>query len=82
MEIKKIKLNKLADNSLAQREMKGIKGGACCSCGCFYANQGGSSTQDNGVANAKHCYSSPIPPGRGDTPIELDEVIVIGRRRN
>lgn len=33
MKLKKIKLNKLAENSLANREMKELKGGSCCLCG-------------------------------------------------
>ena len=49
MELKKIKLNKLSDDALAQRQMKGLKGGSpCCSCGCYYEYSGGASTHDNG----------------------------------
>lgn len=66
MEIKKIKLNKLADNSLAQREMKGIKGGGpdgSCFCACRYAQQGGSSTSDNAIANSNRGLDSVGGPG-------------------
>ena len=55
MELKKIKLNKLSDDALAQRQMKGLKGGSVierhCTCSCAYANAGGSSTNDNMPAN-------------------------------
>ena len=30
MELKKIKLNKLSDDALAQRQLKGLKGGSPC----------------------------------------------------
>lgn len=62
MKLKKIKLNKLVENSLANREMKELKGGdvACCGCGCCYEGQpGGSSSNANLAANAKSGYYSP-----------------------
>jgi natural product precursor len=58
--MKKLKLNRLSDQQLAEKQMNNLLGGAgeggsqinCgCYCGCCYANQGGSSTQDNGRAN-------------------------------
>ncbi|ATR96311.1 MULTISPECIES: TIGR04149 family rSAM-modified RiPP [Bacteroidales] len=58
MKLQKIKLNKLAENSLANREMKKIKGGNCCTCGCMYANSGGSSSTDNRNANHKNDLDS------------------------
>lgn len=63
----KLKLNKFAENRLAEKEMSCINGGnkvligyvaadgkfiATCGCGCRYENNGGSSTNDN--ANANH----------------------------
>lgn len=51
MKLEKIKLNNLAENSLANREMKEIKGGKCCTCSCAYADTGGSSPKDNRAAN-------------------------------
>lgn len=52
MNTKKIKLNKLSERALVERQLKGIKGGCqFCTCSCAYANQGGSSTQDNKSAN-------------------------------
>lgn len=51
MEIIKIKLNKLAENSSANWEMKAIIGGRCCNCSCAYSNNEGSSFIDNRAAN-------------------------------
>lgn len=52
MELKKIKLNKLSNNALAERQMKGLKGGCrFCTCSCAYAGHGGSNAQDNKSAN-------------------------------
>lgn len=70
MELKKIKLNKLSDNTLAERQMKGLKGGGVyekhCRCSCAYANQGGSSTNDNMTANFKlGTYSTTGDNGSG-----------------
>lgn len=62
MELKKIKLNKLAENSLTERQMKDVKGGdKCCICSCAYMHRGGSSTHDNMSANHKGGYSSKDP---------------------
>ena len=63
MELKKIKLNKLSDNALAQRQLQGIKGGGngvhVCGCGCCYAGAGGSSSHDNREANFSQGHFSP-----------------------
>ena len=58
MKLEKIKLNRLAENSLADREMKELKGGNCCLCACRYANEGGSSSNDNMNTNYDHNYTS------------------------
>ncbi len=58
MELKKIKLNKLSNNALAERQMKGLKGGNCCLCSCAYRDHGGSSVQDNKSANHQLGYNS------------------------
>jgi natural product precursor len=53
--MKKMKLNALESQSLNNKEMNAVRGGEpgdCCACGCNYANQGGSSTNDNARANA------------------------------
>lgn len=49
--LKNIKLNRLSDAELQEREMSDLKGGNVCGCGCHYENSGGSSTMDNGSAN-------------------------------
>lgn len=55
-----LKLNKLNKNLLSNEQMKGVTGGASgCSCGCCYANQGGSSIYDNCLANRDGCLKSP-----------------------
>ncbi len=62
MELKKIKLNKLSNNALAERQMKGLKGGSpdgSCFCACRYAKHGGSSTNDNALANSDKGLDSP-----------------------
>lgn len=59
MKTQKIKLNNLAKNNLDNREMKELKGGNVCGCGCCYAGSGGSSTEANGSANNKSNYYSP-----------------------
>nr|WP_314750366.1 TIGR04149 family rSAM-modified RiPP [uncultured Porphyromonas sp.] len=76
MELKKIKLNKLSDDALAQRQLKALKGGAQCICACAYANRGGSSTMDNGLANRDSGRYSP----EGGTYF-LPDVDVYGRKR-
>ena len=70
MKTRKIRLNKLTENSLANREMKELKGGAMCRCACRYEGKGGSSSDDNGMANNAGGYKS---PGGGRT--YLDDVI-------
>lgn len=49
--LKNIKLNRLSDAELLDREMSDLKGGRSCGCGCHYENSGGSSTSDNRGAN-------------------------------
>lgn len=58
--MKKLKLNKLANNQLKEKEMSFLNGGEIdgnrvhCGCGCCYANNGGSSIDDNGQRNAAY----------------------------
>ena len=54
-----IKLNRLTENHLKNREMSSITGGAGCSCGCQYQNSGGSSSACNADANQKGGITSP-----------------------
>ncbi len=61
--MKKLKLNQMANEKLLDQEMKLVNGGTVCgryatdgsgrgcSCGCYYADRGGSSTDDNCNAN-------------------------------
>lgn len=51
MRIKRFKLNALSAESLRQKEMNAIIGGKSCGCSCYWANQGGSSVNDNNMAN-------------------------------
>lgn len=37
--------------SVEKSELVTAKAGNCCSCSCYYAGSGGSSTTDNGMAN-------------------------------
>jgi natural product precursor len=62
MIMKKVKLNALENQSLNNKEMNAVRGGADCCCACAYANQGGSSTNDNGCANGKEGLKSPQCP--------------------
>lgn len=53
--MKSLKLNQLESQRLAKKEMKDVTGGSdqyYCTCGCKYANNGGSSVEANGMANA------------------------------
>jgi natural product precursor len=50
--LNKIKLNNLSAENLSNKQMKEIKGGAgSCGCSCYYAQEGGSGTDDNCFAN-------------------------------
>lgn len=68
-----LKLNKLGEAQLLEREMNRLRGGDGynCGCGCHYEYSGGSSAKDNQDANAhkgpggavsyggsKYCYHS------------------------
>lgn len=68
-----LKLNKLGEAQLLEREMNRLRGGGVrnCGCGCHYEDNYGSSTRDNIDANAakgpggavsyggsKYCYQS------------------------
>jgi natural product precursor len=52
--LSKLKLNVLSENNLLEREMNVLRGGEhCCTCSCYWANSGGSSSSDNSRANYK-----------------------------
>lgn len=58
MKIKRFKLNALSAEGLRQKEMNAIVGAKSCSCSCYWADRGGSSINDNNMANYKHGYES------------------------
>ncbi|MDR2651895.1 MAG: TIGR04149 family rSAM-modified RiPP [Prevotellaceae bacterium] len=67
--MKSIKLNKLAKNTMEEKEMHHIKGGhPGCSCSCYYEGNGGSSVNDNGMANYEGGLNSPIGKIRFSIP--------------
>lgn len=50
--ISKLRLNQLSEIKLQDREMNELRGGEwCCSCSCYWAGNGGSSSNDNSKAN-------------------------------
>lgn len=54
--MKTLKLNRIENKLLATKQMNLIKGGGeswVCTCSCLYADNGGSSTEDNGHANGE-----------------------------
>ena len=58
VKLKKIKLSNQIDCELKEREMYMLRGGngddlKVCSCGCAYADRGGSSSDDSAIANIK-----------------------------
>ena len=63
VKLKKIKLSNQIDCELKEREMYMLRGGDggnsdCCTCGCAYAESGGSSSEDNAKANIEKGLSS------------------------
>lgn len=56
--MRKIKLNVAEESLLNKKEMSAVTGGSC-GCGCYYENNGGSSTADNASANAAGGLHSP-----------------------
>ncbi len=53
--MKSLKANQIERNNLEEKEMQHITGGqheGMCGCGCMYEGHGGSSSMDNGLANA------------------------------
>jgi natural product precursor len=49
--LKKLKLNALNEQDLAEKQMNALRGGTTCYCSCYWANQGGSSYSANTNAN-------------------------------
>jgi len=69
--LRKIKLTQLSNTDLDELEMSLLLGSGC-TCGCYYANLGGSNSTDNGYANtAGNLSSIPISgstSGSGSNP--------------
>lgn len=71
-----LKLNKIINEEISERVSSLITGGAdttTCQCGCCYSDQGGSSTHENGAANAEHGYRSPCGGGAYLKEVEIAE---------
>lgn len=51
--INKLRLTQLSKAELAAKQMNALRGGNFCHCSCYYANSGGSSSDDNASANFK-----------------------------
>lgn len=58
MKIKQLKLSRLSERELKEKEMNAILGGNSCSCSCYWEGRGGSSINDNNMANYKLDTSS------------------------
>lgn len=60
MKIKRFKLTSMTSAVIKSKEMSSLIGGAGteCSCACYYQDQGGSSTEDNKMANYAYGYDS------------------------
>ncbi|GHV35029.1 hypothetical protein FACS1894178_3750 [Bacteroidia bacterium] len=69
--MKNLKLNKIAEGNLNEKQMHQIKGGGAtpfiCSCGCQYANSGGSSISANMYAN---CSENKVVPANVEKKAE------------
>jgi natural product precursor len=51
--MKTLKLNKLNTSKISTEQANKIRGGcSCCTCGCQWESNGGSSTMNNGIANS------------------------------
>lgn len=53
--MKSLKVNRIEKNTLSKKEMLSLTGGqrpGMCGCGCKYEEQEGSSSTNNGLANA------------------------------
>lgn len=75
--MKSLKVNQIEKNNLSEKEMQHIVGGkpaGMCGCGCMYEGQGGSSSMDNGLANAETGI------WRGDKFTSIQSVIVVAKR--
>ena len=68
--MKSLKLNSLESRNLSKRELSFAIGGRQCTCSCYYANNNGSSIEDNGNANFD------LGPNGGDSEKGYPQVII------
>ena len=59
--MKKLKLNQISKSRIEKKQLQKVRGGGVCGCGCYYSGSGGSSTDDNAVANSEKGLRS-VPP--------------------
>lgn len=75
--MKSLKVNRIEKNTLSKKEMLSLTGGdpipGMCGCGCQYEGQQGSSTMDNGVANAD------IGAWSGEKYVSIQTVTIDGK---
>ena len=78
--MKSLKLNNLEYSSLNEKEMKHVIGGTVCSCGCCYAGQGESSSNENGWANNAGGLDSILTPGcvSSEFRTDIEECVILG----
>ena len=77
--MKSLKVNQIEKNNLSEKEMQHIAGGkpaGMCGCGCMYEGHGGSSSMDNGQANADTGIWT------GDKFTCIQSVIVVAKRKD
>lgn len=55
--LRKLKLNQLNAEELAQRQMNALRGGFKCGCGCYYEFDGGADVASNYNTNVSSGYS-------------------------
>ena len=75
--MKSLKANQIERNNLEEKEMQHITGGqheGMCGCGCRFEGLGGSSSMDNGLANAETGIWT------GDKFTSIQSVIVVAKR--
>lgn len=74
MYMKNLKLTALEADALSQKAMNALEGGQVCGCSCYWANKGGSSSDDNGGANLDQGISK-SKYGQSVDYITIDEVL-------
>ena len=66
-QLKRLKLTRLSQEDLAEKQMKALRGGFNCGCGCHYEFEGGgSSRKDNynsNLSSGKNSYGGNVACG-------------------